>query len=209
MSQTTPKKPRHRPVDKAKRAAILDAAREEFFAHGFAAASIEAIALASKTSKVTVYNRFGTKEALFTAVVERECFLMNAGLEKMELTQGNIRHALIDFGENMMRFLMQPNVMRFERRIAAESEHMPQIGALFLNAGPRMMQEKLTKMIEQAISANTIKACDSHIAAGHLYGMITGFDVFMSRFSQQPIDRNMLRSNVTEAIDRFLMAYAV
>jgi TetR/AcrR family transcriptional regulator, mexJK operon transcriptional repressor len=209
METNTGKNPRHRPVDQAKRTAILDAAREEFFAHGFAAASIESIAQASRTSKVTVYNRFGTKEALFAAVVERQCFIMNAGLERWSLDHDDLRNTLIDFGEKALGFLMQPHVMRFERRIAAESEHMPHVGELFLNAGPRRMQERLIAMIDQAIVNRAIKPCDSRLAAGHLYGMIIGFDVFMSRFATEPVDHDSLLANVTTAVDQFLAAYSV
>jgi TetR/AcrR family transcriptional regulator, mexJK operon transcriptional repressor len=209
MAANTAKKPRHRPIDQAKRAAILAAAREEFFAHGFAAASIEAIAQASSTSKVTVYNRFGTKEALFATVVEHECFLMSAGLETFSTNHDDLRETLIDFGEKMLRFLMQPHVMRFERRIAAESEHMPRVGELFLNAGPRRMRQKLIALLDQAIENETIKPCDSCLAAGHLYGMMTGFDVFMSRFSIEPVDPDAMRLSSVTAVDRFLATYSL
>jgi TetR/AcrR family transcriptional regulator, mexJK operon transcriptional repressor len=208
MAANTAKKPRHRPVDQAKRAAILDAARDEFFAHGFASTSIESIAQASKTSKVTVYNRFGTKEALFAEVVENECFLMSSGLATLTTSHDGLRETLIEFGEKMMQFLTQPHVMRFERRIAAESEQMPLVGELFLNAGPRHMREKLIAMLDQAIANRAIRPCDSHLAAGHLYGMITGFDVFMSRFATESVDRDLMRSNVTAAVDLFLVAYS-
>lgn len=204
----TVKKPRHRPIDEAKRTAILDAAREEFFSHGFAAASIETIAEASKVSKVTVYNRFGSKAALFTIMVERECLKMSEGLESLGACHVDLRAQLVDFGERTMHFLLQPHVIRFERRIASESEHMPEVGELFLNAGPRRMQAKLIALIDQAVSNRTLKPCDSAIAAGHLYGMIIGFDVFMSRFSKHELEQDDLRSHILHAVERFLDAYA-
>lgn len=204
----TVKRPRHRPIDQAKRTAILDAAREEFFSHGFAAASIETIAEASNVSKVTVYNRFSSKEALFTIMVERECLKMSAGLETLGTDHDDLRTQLVDFGEKTMQFLLQPNVIRFERRIASESEHMPDVGELFLNAGPRRMRAKLIALIDQAVSNQKLKPCDSAAAAGHLYGMIIGFDVFMSRFSKHELEQDVLRSHVEQAVERFLAAYA-
>jgi TetR/AcrR family transcriptional regulator, mexJK operon transcriptional repressor len=208
MTENTAKNPRHRPIDQAKSAAILEAARDEFFAHGFAAASIEAIAEASKVSKVTVYNRFATKEALFAAVVEQQCFLMSAGLDALAVQPGDLREQLVAFGERAMDFLMQPHVMRFETRLASESEHMPEVGELFLNAGPRRMRQYLTDVIEHAVTNRTLKPCDSRLAAGHLYGMIIGFDVFMSRFSREGLDDKERRSHVAIAVDTFLAAYS-
>jgi TetR/AcrR family transcriptional repressor of mexJK operon len=206
--QNTVKRPRHRPVDEAKRAAILDCAREEFFAHGFAAASIETIAEASRVSKVTVYNRFGSKESLFKAVVERECQRMSAGLETLMTDHVDLRQQLIQFGEKVMGFLLQPHVIRFERRIASESEQRPEVGELFLDAGPRRMQQRLVALIEQAVANGALAPCNSRMAAGHLYGMIIGFDVFLSRFAEHDFEGAMLRSYVEQAVDRFLAAYS-
>ena len=71
---------RGRPIDAAKRTAILQAAIHAFFEHGFAAASIEQIAADAGVSKVTVYNQFGDKRALFTGAVEQECSRMRTYL---------------------------------------------------------------------------------------------------------------------------------
>ena len=69
-----------RPTDEAKREAILGAAADSFFAHGFAASSIEQIAADAGVSKVTIYNRFGDKRGLFAAAVERECEQISTAL---------------------------------------------------------------------------------------------------------------------------------
>jgi TetR/AcrR family transcriptional regulator, mexJK operon transcriptional repressor len=205
----TGKRPRHRPVDLAKREAILDAARTEFFTAGFAAASIEAIADAAAVSKVTIYNRFGSKDALFSAMVERECQTMGVGLIALNSDASDLRQQLTDFGEKAVGFLTMPHIMRFEKHIAVESEQRPEIGELFLDAGPRRMRHKLTALLENAVSNGAIMPCDCMLAAGHLYGLIIGFDVFMARFSIEKPDQKKLRANVAIAVDRFLAAYAV
>ncbi|MDV9189945.1 TetR/AcrR family transcriptional regulator, partial [Streptomyces sp. SR27] len=51
-----------------KRQAVLRAARDLFLREGFGV-GMDAIAAEAGVSKVTVYNHFGSKEALFTAVV--------------------------------------------------------------------------------------------------------------------------------------------
>ena len=203
----TGKKPRHRPIDLAKREAILDAARSEFFSAGFAAASLEAIADAAKVSKVTIYNRFGSKEALFSAMIERECATMGVGLIELDSDQGSIRQQLIAFGEIALEFLTMPHIIGFEKLIAVECEARPEVGELFLNAGPRRMREKLTGLLQRAVEAKAIRPCDCALAAGHLYGMIIGFDVFLARFSAEKPDQAHLRRNVSHAVDRFLAAY--
>lgn len=51
---------------------ILDAATTVFAAEGFDRANMDAIALEADTTKPTLYARYGSKEGLFEAAVERE-----------------------------------------------------------------------------------------------------------------------------------------
>lgn len=53
-----------------RRGAILDAATELFAERGFSGVSIQEIASAAHTHKTTVLYHFGTKEALYTAVLD-------------------------------------------------------------------------------------------------------------------------------------------
>ena len=56
-----------------RREAVLDAALEEFAAHGLSGASTEAIAAKAGISQPYVFRLFGTKKELFKAVIGR-CF---------------------------------------------------------------------------------------------------------------------------------------
>jgi AcrR family transcriptional regulator len=49
---------------------ILDAAEQVFARHGFQAASVEAIATGAEVAVATLYKLFGSKEAIFAALVE-------------------------------------------------------------------------------------------------------------------------------------------
>lgn len=55
----------------ANRAAVLDAARNAFLEHGYAAVSVPAIAAAAEVSPEFVYKAFGAKPALLKAVFDR------------------------------------------------------------------------------------------------------------------------------------------
>lgn len=54
----------------ASRAKILDAAREEFVSHGLSGARVDRIAARSAVNKNLIYHYFGSKEALYLAVLE-------------------------------------------------------------------------------------------------------------------------------------------
>ena len=52
--------------------AILDAAVVEFEQHGFRRVALDDVARRAKISRTTIYRRFGNKDDLIAAVVERE-----------------------------------------------------------------------------------------------------------------------------------------
>jgi AcrR family transcriptional regulator len=59
---------------------ILDAATDVFAAEGFDRANMDAIAARAGITKPTLYSRFGSKEGLFAAAVEREYEIRKARL---------------------------------------------------------------------------------------------------------------------------------
>ncbi|MDT3395737.1 TetR/AcrR family transcriptional regulator [Streptomyces sp. B1866] len=67
-----PSQPARRPRDAARtRTEILDVATEEFSRQGFAGARVDEIAARTHTTKRMIYYYFGSKEKLFTEVLER------------------------------------------------------------------------------------------------------------------------------------------
>ncbi|UJL29325.1 TetR/AcrR family transcriptional regulator [Mycolicibacterium vanbaalenii] len=84
-----------------KRLAILDAARELFIRDGYELTSVDAIAARAEVSKRTVYDHFGDKERIHTAVLERVNERLTATIQAAldeELTAGcDLRAGLLAF----------------------------------------------------------------------------------------------------------------
>jgi TetR/AcrR family transcriptional regulator, mexJK operon transcriptional repressor len=198
----------HRPVDLAKQDAILAAARAEFFSVGYAAASIERIAAAAAVSKVTIYNRFQNKERLFSAVIGNECVKMRGEIQELSETSEDLRSNLMAFAWSILRFLSSPDIIRFERMIAAEVERYPEMGTLFLNAGPYQMKALIAQMFAEAMGHGLLVKDDPEIAAAHFYGMVKGFNDIEWRFLNADDAARSLDANIMSAtVDRFLRAY--
>ena len=204
----TGKRLAHRPVDQAKQDAILSCARAEFFEHGYAAASIERIAATANVSKVTIYNHFQSKENLFSAMVASECGVMRGQLPGMSGRDNSLRTELLHFARSMMEFLSSPDIIRFDRRMAAEVERSPEMGELFLNAGPRRMKAMLTEMISNEMERGRLAKADPQEAAAHLYGSIKGFADVEWRFSNPDAAAASVKpAALAAAVDRFLLSY--
>ncbi|MBX7500537.1 TetR/AcrR family transcriptional regulator [Qipengyuania sp. YG27] len=206
MSSSAPKRS-GRPTDEAKREAILAAAAASFFEHGFAASSIEQIAADAGVSKVTIYNRFGDKRALFTAAVEQECAQLRGSLEVPEIASGSLRDRLTAIGEAMVAFLSRPRMVQFERRIAAETEHEPAVGQAFLAAGPLRMKKAFSALLAAMHDAGDIEIDDAELAAEQFASMCKGMGDLERRFGV-PDDPLRNRERIAGAVEVFCRAYA-
>lgn len=205
-SGTTAKKV-GRPSDLAKRAAIIKAASVRFFDDGFAATSIEQVASDAGVSKVTVYNHFGDKHGLFTASVEAECEKMRGHFSIDQMPSGSVRERLTIIGEAMLAFLSRPEMIQFERRIAAETEREPALGRAFLEAGPWRMKQAFSAFLAHAADTGELAVADPMLAAEQFVAMCKGMGDLEQRFGEQP-DAADHKRRIAGAVDVFLAAYA-
>jgi TetR/AcrR family transcriptional repressor of mexJK operon len=196
-----------RPSDTAKREAVIAAATRAFFAHGFAASSIEQIAADAGVSKVTIYNNFGDKRALFVAAVEAQCETMRGHFSIDQLPPGSLRERLTAIGQAMVAFLSRPEMVQFERRIAAETEHEPEIGAAFLAAGPHRMKQAFAQFLRAMVLTGELDIGDPELAAEQFAGMCKGMGDLERRFGH-PGNVNRDLDRIEGAVDIFCRAYA-
>ncbi len=195
-----------RPLDAAKRQAIVDTAAHLFFHNGYAATAIEQVATYAGVSKVTIYNHFGDKRALFSAAVTCECEKMRGNFSLEAMPQGTIRERLIAIGEAIHAFLFRPEMIQFERRIAAETESDPAIGAAFLEAGPWRMKQAFGAWLAQATEAGELAIADPQLAAEQFVSMCKGMGDLERRFGVE-VCPDHSRQRITGAVELFLAAY--
>lgn len=197
-----------RPLDAAKRQAIVETAAQHFFEHGYAATAIEQVAADAGVSKVTIYNQFGDKRALFAAAVSCECEKMRGHFSLEAMPQGSIRERLIAIGEAIHAFLFRPEMIQFERRIAAETETEPAIGAAFLEAGPWRMKQAFGAWLARATEAGELAIDDPLLAAEQFVSMCKGMGDLDRRFGA-PVCPEVSHRRIHRAVEVFLAAYGV
>lgn len=195
-----------RPADETKRRAIIEAASRAFFEQGYASTSIEQVAGNAGVSKVTIYNHFGDKRTLFTAAVEQECEKLR-DLFSIEANPGApIAERLGTIGRAMMAFLGRPEMLQFDRRIAAETELEPAIGRAFLEAGPRRMQAAFSAFLAHAGQAGELRVPDADLAAEQFVALCKGMSDVEQRFGCSSAEADSER-RIAGAVEVFLQAY--
>jgi AcrR family transcriptional regulator len=111
------------------------AGKRVFFESGYQLTSVDRIAEAAGTTKRTVYDHFGSKEALFAQVVE---FASNQFIELLPAAAdlpAEPREGLRAFALRLRELVNSPDAIRFQRLIIAEAERQPDLGrALYATA---------------------------------------------------------------------------
>jgi AcrR family transcriptional regulator len=144
---STKKKPRRdagRPRGESIEAVVLARALEELTVHGLEGASVDRIARAADVNKTSVYRRFGTREALLAAALERVAVDLGTKLSD----QGSLHGDLAFIAREVAALLREPLGQSLARAAMSESS-TSEFGAL----GAREMRrppEAMLAMVERA-----------------------------------------------------------
>jgi len=155
-----------------RRAAILEAAAQVFFEQGYAATSIDAIIERIGGSKRTIYNEFGSKEGIFTALVSESADTAVAALSVERFDAGNLSEVLLEFGRRLLSIYMSPAVIGVYRSIMTEAPRFPELAKAFYDKGPGRASDRLAEVLEEAKTRGEIQLGDCHSAADHFVGML-------------------------------------
>jgi AcrR family transcriptional regulator len=126
---------------------ILDAAGKVFLERGFTGASIDEIAEAAGAGKPTIYARFSSKEALFTAVMER-LVRRNTSLEAIPCAGVSIEDRLEALAAEILRRLLVPETIGLIRAAVAEARRFP----LLATSVSRMARERHAEAVGRLLS---------------------------------------------------------
>lgn len=161
--------------DRGKDALILTAARDSFVDRGFAGSTIEEIALQAGVSKVTVYKRFGDKEALFETAVRAEMATMVAQLDHEPGVDGPLAQHLNAFGYVLLQFLFSPAHVALDRMLAFDLARRPDLARRFFDAGPGHCRTRIVAVLDAAADRGEIAIDDPLLAAADLLSLWRGF----------------------------------
>jgi len=198
-----------RPKDAAKRTAILEAARDLFFARGVEATTIEDVAARAGVSKVTIYAHFGDKLTLFEATVRHVTAFMEQGLLGARPKGATLPECLHALGVPLLRFLTSPELIAFDRALSGEAQRHPELAQRFFQAGPGYCRARLADMIAAGQERGEIAVADPVEAAEDLMGLWYGALHKKLAMSQIPTPTMAeLDAHVRRTVRLFMRAYA-
>jgi AcrR family transcriptional regulator len=141
-------------------AAVLAAARQQFAAHGYAGTSNRTVAAAAGLAHTAIYNHFGSKARLFTAVFVDVQDLLVAELERSARaapTEPPLPRALLDAIEALRA--ADPSYVEFLASMYVEVRRHPDLRQVFQDGEPFAILDTLRRLAAE--SAPTAPGADA------------------------------------------------
>lgn len=149
---------------------ILGAALQVFAAEGYSGTSMDAIAALAEVSKPTLYQYFGNKEQLFSAIMLQERDQMLVVFDHP--SERGMVADLWAFSWHYAETVMRPEFLSLARLIIGEAQRFPEIGRAYQAAGPdRVLSGMMDYLIRQR-GAGRLSFEEADLAAEDLWGLI-------------------------------------
>lgn len=195
------------PSEKAQK--ILAAARDVFLTHGFSA-STDTIQQAAGVSKATIYAHFDSKEALFVAVVEKQCNGLMELLRNAGSLAGQLREALTAIGRIYLTHALSPTGLALVRIVASEAPRFPQLARTFYVSGPEVFCSIIGEHLKRGVENGEVElsAIGLDSATQQFCSLVRGqaqLELLMHPHSRA--SENQIEHWVDIAVITFLRAY--
>jgi TetR/AcrR family transcriptional repressor of mexJK operon len=194
----------------AKRADILDAARDLFRSEGFDHTSVDAISARAGVSKRTVYDYFGDKQTLLVAVITSLGESLMAAITVAisdNLTQfDDLEDALVTFSMRIVSSTMgSSDYATLIQLVTKEAQQLPgaELDDWFDTAPEDAIAERFAEFGHRGL----LEVPDPRLAADHFVALAF-LGVTNRAKANQPLDEASTRQSVVDGVRAFLRAYA-
>ncbi|MGW1421538.1 TetR/AcrR family transcriptional regulator [Bradyrhizobium manausense] len=139
-----------------RRAAIVEAAMEEFIARGFAATRLDDIARRAGVAKGTIYLHFKDKESMFEELVRTVIVPVVARLNALPPPTGSVRDLIEAFAGNFIKEVMGTRRGDLVRLIVAEGPRFPAVADFYYREVVSRGMAGMRALIELGIARGEI-----------------------------------------------------
>ncbi|MCC8980364.1 TetR/AcrR family transcriptional regulator [Bradyrhizobium acaciae] len=153
-----PKPPANRAGKSAeRRAAIIEAAMDEFIARGYAAARLDDVAKRAGVAKGTLYLYFKDKETMFEELIRTALVPLISRMTALPAITGPVRDAVEGFAETFIREVVSTRRGDIIRLIVSEGPRFPAIADFYFREVVSKGLTGMKALVQLAITRGEIK----------------------------------------------------
>ena len=190
-----------------KRAAVIEAATEEFLSRGFSGTSMDRIAEVANVSKRTVYDHFPSKDDLFQAIVDE--ILQRVGeMPSHEYSEEKpLDEQLLAIGNTFATTITGRDFMKLSKVVISRFIQSPEWARNTLKAHARLRQDMIA-FFKAGKKDGRLKISNPEKAAAQFCGLIKEIAFWPELMAgQEPISTRERNAAVKAAVEIFLAHY--
>jgi AcrR family transcriptional regulator len=149
---------------------ILASALKVFADQGYSGTSMDAIAALAGVSKPTLYQYFGSKEQLFSAIMVEQRDTMLGAFEEPDGL--GLVPELWAFSWHYADTVLRPDFLSLARLTIGEAQRFPEIGRAYQSAGPERVLRGMMAYLSAKRAEGRLAFDDAELAAEDLWGLI-------------------------------------
>jgi AcrR family transcriptional regulator len=199
------------PTDDAtaqRRKAFIDAAREAFFANGYAGTTMSSIASKVGGSKTTLWSYFPSKEDLFAAIVDDIVDHYGQVLTLDLPVDRPVPEVLRNFGNVLMTKLTSTPLLSLYRLVVGEADRFPHLAETFYDRGPRRGKARAAEWVAEKMARGELRMGNPMRAVQHFSGLCqSGLYQFAILGLPEGRDLDRVAAEVEDAVDTFYRAW--
>ena len=151
---------------------VLEAAQSEFLKNGFAATSIDALALSAGVSKATIYRHYKNKQEILEAVIHAAVETAPVSIVSQATQKVPPERVLKNFAKGLIESVSNKDSIAMFRLVISESHRLPHLGQFFFNEITAVAAVPLGDYLRMQSRAGTLHIPDASLAAFQFIGMI-------------------------------------
>lgn len=192
-----------------RRRAILEAAGALFLEKGYEATTLGEIVSRSGGSLTTLYELFGHKTGLLSALVSERCGAIATVIDSIAVTELPTREALRTIACELFAHLSDAAAIALLRVVIAESARQPELGHLFYEAGPASGRRIMAAFLAGQASHGALDVDDANEAAVNFFNMLLG-EYQLRLLCGVPADAGTdeIERHISRTVDAFLRLYS-
>jgi TetR/AcrR family transcriptional regulator, mexJK operon transcriptional repressor len=187
----------------------LEAARKSFLELSFDRVSMDAVAARAGVSKVTIYAKYKSKEALFVAAMNEGCASIYNQAKNDARSGGSIAEILTRLGISFMSMILAPEVSAMHGVMMQVAQNKPELPQQFYHSVVAVSLETLAETLTIAIKRGELTCPDPRRAAIQLIAMIQGVYRYQLELGiAVSLNEAELQAYVSDCVAVFLRGYA-
>ena len=190
-----------------KRAAVIEAATEEFLSRGFSGTSMDRIAEVANVSKRTVYDHFPSKNDLFQAIVDKILQQVEEMPSHKYSEEKPLDEQLLAIGNTFATTITGKDFMKLSRVVISHFIQAPEWAHNTLKAHARLRQDMIA-FFKAGKKDDRLNIRNPEKAAAQFCGLIKEIAFWPELMAgQEPISTRERNAAVKAAVEMFLDHY--